>query len=402
MANTMLIIIAALGCMLFLCCAVGAYLYSTSSAPSPDSGSPGPGSPGPGSPGPAPSPDTSSPPSGSPPSGSPPSGSPPSDSPPSGSPPSGSPPSGSPIAGSPASDSSRPASSNYKILFSGASCMSTTQQYSALKTTCKIIVPGFDTMGLNSSGCWKCLKMDPTGLHPGTEFSLRYADTNTSLPPAVCPSDLSTLSSLLSCATVLKTASTDLGTTKITPDNLPVVTVGTNPVWSLSMWITLPHGTPPTGAWLTVLGFAGTYLSLTPQGNNPLVWVLNLQTAQSQTPTTSGPQPSNWVPIYNFRPWQTYHIGIVAYQNLTYQIYRNGVNITTTGATSVAPAQVAFNTNGSDAAFNYNNSPMSGISVKNVYFFNKVLNDQHMALLGTTPAGSGTTSGYMPEPYTKY
>ena len=112
---------------------------------------------------------------GSPPTGSPVAGSPVAGSPPTGSPVAGSPPTGSPVAGSPASSPSRPETSNYGVRDSPTQgCLTTPEQYNAAMTACGAILGG-DTMGLNRNGCWRCLKMNPNGLHPGTDYSIRYA-----------------------------------------------------------------------------------------------------------------------------------------------------------------------------------------------------------------------------------
>jgi hypothetical protein len=93
--------------------------------------------------------------------------------------PSGTPASGTSAsdAGSPASDPSRPESSNYSLLgssYSSQGCLTTPAEYNAAKIACGGMLGG-DTMGLNPKGCWRCLKMEPTGPYPGTRYSIRYA-----------------------------------------------------------------------------------------------------------------------------------------------------------------------------------------------------------------------------------
>jgi len=204
-------------------------------------------------------------------------------------------------------------------------------------------------------------------------------------------------STLISSGTAIQTSEVDLGTASFAPTNKPTVTPGMNPVYSISMWLkTPPMPASSTGLWWTVFGFGGYWNTLVPFTGGK--WRLILQTAANST----GPDPnySNWADIGILDPGRYYHVGFVVSGTLPPQVYVNGQppSPRATWLYGGGSAQGLY-TDGSDAKFNWGNQPMTGTKVKNLYYFNKALTDQEMALLGGSGMGSGTTSGYMIEPF---
>ena len=206
--------------------------------------------------------------------------------------------------------------------------------------------------------------------------------------PAPAPSALQTL---LSSATALKVAETDLGTAKINPDNQPSFTLTSTPSFSVSGWINAPT-TIPTNNWLTVFGGNGFYMSY---GSTPMT----LACQQSNGPkVASGPQPSNWINAET-TPLGTYHHVVVVVNGATANTYVDGQLKQSNWYAYDNPIKT---TNWIDSpiamSFNQYNKPMSGIKVKKFYWFNTPLAAADVATL-YADTSSGTTSTYMPEPF---
>lgn len=183
--------------------------------------------------------------------------------------------------------------------------------------------------------------------------------------------------------TALQISEVDLGTSSFAPTTKPTVTPGMNPVYSISMWLkTPPMPANSSGLWWTVFGFGGYWNTLVPFTGGK--WRLILQTAANST----GPDPnySNWADIGVLDPSKYYHIGFVLSGTLPPQVYVNG-QFPSPRATWLygGGSQQGMYSDGSDAKFNWGNQPMTGTKVRDLYYFDRALSDQEMALLGATP-----------------
>ena len=198
-------------------------------------------------------------------------------------------------------------------------------------------------------------------------------------------------SSLIASGTALQVSEIDLGAVSVPATNKPTLTIG--PVttgFSLSMWVKLPATVTP-GVWWTLFGMDGHYVTLMPDTGTPTLWEIVF--------STTGPAGQNWSYMYRLTPGTYYRLGFVVSPPSAPTFYLDGGS-GMTGSNMIGTGAVSHGSTGSDARFNPNNSPLTGIKVKNAYYFGKSLTASEMALLGASGMGSGTTSGYMPEPFT--
>jgi len=199
-------------------------------------------------------------------------------------------------------------------------------------------------------------------------------------------------SSLIASGKALQVSEIDLGAASVPATNKPTLTVGpvTTPGFSLSMWVKLPATVTP-GVWWTLFAMDGHAVTLIPDTGTPTLWEIVF--------STTGPAGTNWSYMYRLTPGTYYRLGFVVSPPSAPTFYLNGGS-GMTGSNMIGGGAVSHGSTGSDARFNPNNSPLTGIKVKNAYYFGKSLTASEMALLGASGMGSGTTSGYMPEPYT--
>ena len=198
-------------------------------------------------------------------------------------------------------------------------------------------------------------------------------------------------SSLIASGTALQVSEIDLGAVSVPATNKPMLTVG--PVttgFSLSMWVKLPETVTP-GVWWTLFGMGGHYVTLMPDTGTPTLWEIVF--------STTGTAGINWSYMYRLTPGTYYRLGFVVSPPSAPTFYLDGGS-GMTGSNMIGTGAVSLGSTGNDARFNPNNSPLTGIKVKNAYYFGKSLSASEMALLGASGMGSGTTSGYMTEPFT--
>ena len=211
--------------------------------------------------------------------------------------------------------------------------------------------------------------------------------------PAPAPTTPTTTptSSLIASGTALQVSEIDLGAVSVPATNKPMLTVG--PVttgFSLSMWVKLPETVTP-GVWWTLFGMGGHYVTLMPDTGTPTLWEIVF--------STTGTAGINWSYMYRLTPGTYYRLGFVVSPPSAPTFYLDGGS-GMTGSNMIGTGAVSHGSTGNDARFNPNNSPLTGIKVKNAYYFGKSLSASEMALLGASGMGSGTTSGYMTEPFT--
>jgi hypothetical protein len=156
------------------------------------------------------------------------------------------------------------------------------------------------------------------------------------------------------------------------------------------MWVKLPATVTP-GVWWTLFAMDGHAVTLIPDTGTPTLWEIVF--------STTGPAGTNWTYMYRLTPGTYYRVGFVVSPPSAPKLYLTGGS-GMTDSNMIGTGAVSHGSTGSDARFNPNNSPLTGIKVKNAYYFGKALTASEMALLGASGMGSGTTSGYMPEPYT--
>ena len=243
-------------------------------------------------------------------------------------------------------------------------------------TACPITTSQYYTA---ASGCG--IANCPTG-------SYTTGDTN-SVGVSSCIS--TPTSSLIASGTALQVSEIDLGAISVPATNKPTLTIG--PVttgFSLSMWVKLPATVTP-GVWWTLFGMDGHYVTLMPDTGTPTLWEIVF--------STTGTAGINWSYMYRLTPGTYYRLGFVVSPPSAPTFYLDGGS-GMTGSNMIGTGAVSHGSTGSDARFNPNNSPLTGIKVKNAYYFGKSLTASEMALLGASGMGSGTTSGYMPEPFT--
>jgi len=243
---------------------------------------------------------------------------------------------------------------------------------------CDTTDPGDQSVGMNCASVYESSGSPATGTPAA-------AGTPAALTPAVTPT-----SSLIASGKALQVSEIDLGAASVPATNKPTLTVGpvTTPGFSLSMWVKLPATVTP-GVWWTLFGMDGHYVTLIPDTGTPTLWEIVF--------STTGPAGTNWSYMYRLTPGTYYRLGFVVSPPSAPTFYLDGGS-GMTGANMIGGGAVSHGSTGSDARFNPNNSPLTGIKVKNVYYFGKSLSASEMALLGASGMGSGTTSGYMPQP----
>jgi hypothetical protein len=147
------------------------------------------------------------------------------------------------------------------------------------------------------------------------------------------------------------------------------------------MWVSAPTGTS-TVQWLSVFGGNGLDISYDMKPE------LACSLANAQPPA-SGPGPRNW--IYAGVPFGTtsYHIVWVV-NGSSVQMYKNGVKEQDHWyyANSPTPIWLGSTVN---MKFNPNSYPMTGIKVKNCYWFNSQLAAADVTTL--YGGGTGTSAG---------
>jgi len=254
-----------------------------------------------------------------------------------------------------------------------------------------------------AGGLWAgnvfCDKTNPDSQTVGMNCAAVYERSPAPAPapkspaPAPAPTTPTTTptSSLIASGTALQVSEIDLGAASVPATNKPTLTIG--PVttgFSLSMWVKLPATVTP-GVWWTLFAMDGHAVTLIPDTGTPTLWEIVF--------STTGPAGTNWSYMYRLTPGTSYRLGFVVSPPSAPTFYLNGGS-GMTGSNMIGTGAVSHSSTGSDARFNPNNSPLTGIKVKNAYYFGKSLTASEMALLGASGMGSGTTSGYMPEPYT--
>ena len=180
----------------------------------------------------------------------------------------------------------------------------------------------------------------------------------------------SPLQTLLATGTPLKVAEADLGTASVAPDTMPSFSLTAAPSYSVSLWIYVPTTvtlTPTT--WLSVFGGNGLFFSY---GQYQQLGIQHINANPS-------PNTYNW--IYASTAFGTYHHVVLVVSGMNAQTYVDGVSAQTSWSAYGGNANPKWTGSSVSMKFNPNSSAMSGMKVKNCYWFNSQLAASDVATL---------------------